>query len=182
MALLIGLFAIPMAIAIFLNSTWSDWRPDRTSNFGRLVEPPVSLPAVDGPSTFEFRLGDARWSMLFVTQHCAAPCPKQLILMRQVHRAMGRDAGRVRKILVVGGELSDFVHRHIASEIPDLFTVERAGAPWLSAVSNALGEDAEERVLIVNPRGHIVFSYPRALDATGLRKDLSHLLKWSGEG
>ncbi len=148
-ALLIGVFAIPVAIAIFLNSTWSDWRPDRMRNFGRLVEPPFMLPAVSGPSTPEFGWSDARWTILFVTRHCAAPCPEHLVLMRQVHRAMGRDAGRVRKILVAGGELSDSVYRHIASEIPDLFTVERAGAPWLSAVSSVLGEDAEERVLIV---------------------------------
>lgn len=178
-ALLIGVFSIPMVVAVFLNSTWSDWRPDRTRNFGRLVEPPVTLPAVGGTSTLEFGSGDTRWTILFVTRYCTAPCPKQLVLIRQVHRAMGRDAGRVRKILVAGAELSDSVHRHIASEIPDLLTVERAGAPWLSALSSALGEDAEERVLIIDPRGHVVLSYGRALDASGLRQDLSHLLKWS---
>lgn len=176
---LLGVFVIPLIVAVFLNSQWIDWRPGSTQNYGRLVEPPAELPSLDGLPSFRTEVSEQRWTVLFVSEGCATPCYEQLILLRQVHRTLGRDTDRVRRVLVTQTALSQTTRQQITHEIPDLMTVEAVGTQWVEALADALGENPRERALIIDPRGTIVLSYARTLEGSGFRKDLSHLLKWS---
>ncbi len=176
---LVAVFAVPLAVAVFLNSTWSDWHPDSTKNFGRLIEPPAALPMLTGYTTEEAGPEQRRWTVMFVTRVCPSPCLDQLLLLRQIHRTLGRDTGRVRRILVAEGVLSESARRRVEAEMPEMLAIEGAGAAWFTSLGDALGEDPRERALIVDPRGAVVLSYPTPLNASGLRKDLTHLLKWS---
>ena len=166
------LFMTPVLVAIYLNSSFSSWAPTTTRNFGHLLQPPVPIAG--------FKQGDQseRWMIILdAREGCDARCMSDLDLLRQIEKAMGRNADRAERAAILGP--LDDQSQAVLSAFPDLKRLTTS-SPESRAIEQLLAkENRAAGVFLVDPRGFLVMTYPRPLDGTALRKDLNHLLKWT---
>ncbi len=184
-ATLIALFAVflaPVLIAVGLNSQWVDWRPGGTQNYGKLIEPPVRLPefnlsTADGEALSRDVLA-GQWQLLhYRPVGCDAACLEALYWMRQVRRAQDRHQPDVALMLVTPARID----ADTLAEVQELAADYRVVSAQAGAVlSQWLPHDGEGVIsYIIDPRGHIILSYPSEADFNGMRRDLSRLLSWT---
>ena len=177
---LFGLFLLPLLIALFLNSGWTDWSPSDLRNHGELVKPPVAV--ADEPVTTpagRISLGEwlnQRWQLVTLSSAgCDERCQQRLVTLRQLHKATGRHQEAVRVLLVTSAPLSDSEQQTVSSIYP-LIDVVADTEGRLIRQFNELGDG---EFFILDPEGHIILRYPTGSDPTGIRKDLGRLLTWS---
>jgi hypothetical protein len=150
--------------------------PERT-----LLEPPAALPTLSGSSDGSAAaLADATWSLIYArTSPCGDRCLADLLRLRQVHFALGRDQGRVRRLFVIPGDGTQISQDPALGMAPPDDRVA-ALLEALESIGHAPG--AEGRVYVVDPHGYLVMSYPPDPDQDGLRDDLKRLLSVSRIG
>jgi hypothetical protein len=177
----------PFAIAtlIFYASPSLDWLP-RLAGTRELVEPVVPLPA----SWLEPALGSGagggaaapyRWSLIYARMAaCEQQCLHDLERVRQVQRALGRDTERVARIFLTGGDSPPDPER-AGAEDPALATHRVDGAD-AEPIVRAIGAERLRlgRVLIADPLGNLIASYPPEVEQKELLRDLKRLLSVSG--
>ena len=171
------LFAVPLFVAIGLYA--GGWRPLGRVNNGELVDPPRDLSGV----IFEaIGAGDAPdaglltgvWSVVHVVEAgCGQPCEEELHETRQVRIALGKDANRVQRVLLllapaVPGEEGDLLADH-----PNLIVARPRGSAF---------SDGVDSVWLVDPLGNMILRYPPGYEPRGLLKDIKRLLKLSKIG
>lgn len=184
-ALLLALFFAPVAIAILLNSQWLDWRPGSTRNHGELLQPAVRLPefSLDTASgsrvTREALAG--QWQLLhYRSARCSEACLEDLYWMRQIRLGQDRHQPEVDLMLVTPGVLDNETLRAIHDLADDYRVFAGQAGQTLAA---ALPDPGVEAIsYIVDPKGHIILSYPQDADLNGMRRDLSRLLTWTQTG
>lgn len=166
--LVIGLtvvFAAPLLIALILRV--SGWQPSVTGNHGELVEPPVPL---DVPKSSD--LAD-HWVLVFSpASSCDAQCRSVDESLHGVHRALGKDAHRVRLVWSQApAEQGTAPERTID------------GAAWLTRLERAApGGLQPNAAYLVDPRGFLMMWYPPGFEAPGVLEDLERLLRYSRVG
>ena len=183
---LVGLFALfmgPILIAYTLNVLYPGWAPFGTSNRGALVEPARSL------STQGLRPADGeplaaepfteRWTLVAVHgPGCGQACEQALVRMRQTRLALGKDAGRLQRWLVVSeagaAPARELVERHQGVRV---LAATRA---WTAALGAP--EATPGTVYLVDPQGYLVLRYDPALADDSILKDLKRLLRISKIG
>jgi hypothetical protein len=140
-----------------------------TTNNGVFVDPPRALADLDIRDESDARvLGSGTWSLWVLTgSSCDQQCQQALFQLRQLHILLDRDAGRVRRALVMASE------NHAQGL--------RASYPELAFLSGALDELAPG-IYIVDPIGNLVFWYPLIDAGAPVLDDLKHLLKVSQIG
>lgn len=168
--LMVSLFILPLAAAAWLYFS-SGWRPN-VDVHGELIHPPRPLPA-------EVLRG--RWFLVHPVQGaCDDRCVAVLAELGQVRLALDKDAERVRRVLLHGGECcaADFPLRN-----EDLLLLAATGsegealrAQFPPAVDGSAG------IYIVDPHGNLMMSYPATGSARGLLTDLERLLRLSTIG
>ena len=155
---------------------FSGWRPAGMKNQGELLEPPVDLRQVvpmqvDGDA---YRWGDAprTWRILAMPRDCdgarAAACETLLADIDKVWQLAGKDADRVH-VLWVGALPAD-------GKRPVTLHALRAG----DALRDGLPRSKDPKgpvVYVLDPNGFVVLRYAPGFDPSGLRTDLSRLLK-----
>ena len=188
--LIAGLFLLPVLIAYVLFGT--GWRPSTTGNYGELVQPArpitdVALRSIDG-ARISFNGLKGKWNLIyFAAAECLKPCTDALYKMRQVSLAQGKEARRIRRVIVVyrakvpdglRNTLSDYPNMQVITGPSDAVeTLARqfylpAGTPF----------DGLHRIYLVDPLGNFMMSYAADANPTGIRKDLARLLKVSQVG
>lgn len=188
--LLVLLFALPVIAAYALY--FSGWRPASTGNHGELVQPTrpildVALITLDAkPISFSALQG--KWMLLvFATAECLKPCEQNLYKMRQVIETQGKEAERVRSVLVVTDVKALDWLQYAMKDYPDTQVI----AGPAQAVTNLARQfilpvgsplDNLNRIYLVDPLGNFLMSYPADADPTGIRKDLARLLRISRIG
>jgi len=188
--LLVLLFALPMIAAYALY--FSGWRPASTGNHGELVQPTrpildVALTTLDGKKIF-FSTLQGKWMLItFATAECLKPCERNLYKARQVIETQGREAERVRSVMVVtDAQALDWL-RYAIKDYPDT-QVFAGPAAAVSALARQFmlpaGSplDNLNRIYLVDPLGNFLMSYPADADPSGIRKDLARLLRVSRIG
>ncbi len=183
-------FAAPMTAAYLLY--YGGWRPASARPHGELVVPPrliadIELATLEGTAV-RFHSFQRRWSMLtFSSGECAAACERTLYKIQQVITAQGREAGRVRGVMVVTDALALDMLRYQLKDYPDVKAV--IGTPANIALLARQFElpagsplSGSRRVYIVDPLGNLMMSYPADADPSGIRKDLTRLLRVSRVG
>ncbi|MBN1238683.1 MAG: hypothetical protein JXB36_09280 [Gammaproteobacteria bacterium] len=150
----------------------------------RLLESPVELPSLPGRvegAVVDDLLSGPTWSLVYArTSPCGERCLGDLVRLRQVELALGRDLDRVQRIFIGPGDDSK------AGRDPTIVTASfdgPAGAELLAVlerVGHAPGADG--RVYVVDPHGNLVMSYPPDPDQEGLLDDLERLLSVSRIG
>lgn len=181
-AAIAALFVAPVVAAWFMFSgqSGSGYVP---GTHGVLADPPVPLGDMElpagGDAGTEARL-TGRWSLLYVHQGaCGQACEETLIRMRQVRLALGKDAGRLQRVFLPLDPVND--GRGLARDFPGMAIVP-GGAPGRSALLERIGSRRPGEVLLADPLGNLVLSYPPEADADGLFRDARHLLKLSKIG
>ncbi len=181
-AAIVALFVAPVVAAWFLfaGQSGSDYISDA---HGVLADAPVPLGNMELPAG-----GDAgteaqlagRWSLLYLHRGaCRQACEEALVRMRQVRLALGKDASRLQRVFVPLGAEND--SRNLSRDFPGMVIVPD-GASGRSALVERIGQRPPGEVLLVDPLGNLVLSYPPEADADGLFRDTRHLLRLSKIG
>ena len=175
LALLLTLaFLGPLALAMLLYFNVPGWKPSGSTNYGVLLQPPVTLPEAFTQET-QMR---GHWNLV-LSYHgeCQAQCRDALIQVRQVRLASGREADRIKRFVLLDQQPADpgfFQNQH-----PDLAVLSRdtAGGKVLSV---HIGE--QPSYYLVDPLGNIILQYPVVPVQKLLLNDLKKLLKLSRIG
>ena len=98
-----------------------------------------------------------------------------------MHRALDKDAARVRRVLLHAGDCCTGIPEIAADrELFVLGAAGSAGARFLAEFPPA--RDGKPGVYLVDPHGNLMMSYPATGAARGLLKDLERLLRLSRIG
>jgi cytochrome oxidase Cu insertion factor (SCO1/SenC/PrrC family) len=175
---LIGLFLLPILASLF---TYYVVRPGANANYGELIAPqPARLSQLRILSQAPLDAGALQEKWVMVTAEassCPAGCAQKLATMSVVRLALGRNASRVGRMVVVDGGLP------AASGPTEGFVVGRvADKPSPSSGAAAdLRRDATH-IYLVDPRGDVMLRWPAAPDRKRMLKDLERLLRASQIG
>ena len=177
-----ALFLVPMMVAWFLYLGRAGTGGGLDAH-GVLADPPVALGDIGlpagGDAGSEARLG-GRWTFLYLQRgECGAACEQALIRMRQVRLALGKDAGRVQRVFLPVNAGPD--SERLAQAFPGMAIVP-AAAPGRSELIARIGSRQAGEILLADPLGNLILSYPPGLDPDGLFRDAKHLLRLSKIG
>ncbi|OYD48341.1 SCO family protein [Acidovorax kalamii] len=182
---MLGVLAICAAPVIASYFTYYVIRPEGRRNYGELIDPQRTLPALtvatpDGaPVTLASLKG--QWLLVSVAGGaCDAVCQNHLYLQRQLRESLGKEKDRLDWVWLVNDNAA----------IPDALapalqkaTVLRVDAAALNAwLAPAAGQQQADHLYVVDPMGNWMMRFPAAMDASGAAKakrDLERLLRAS---
>ena len=166
--LIVGVLLLPFVIGGGLYA--SGWQPAPGRHYGQLIQPPQALPDSVLRSTGKT---PGKWLLILeVHDACSAECLGALDELRRIQVSMNKSMLRLQRVLLAppgtGSDL-DNIRRHQ----PDLLIASLPpGAPGTTG----------NRLLVVDPDGWLVMTYPPATPAPHVRADLERLLKFSWSG
>lgn len=184
-----ALFFLPLVLAWLMYTGTIEFRPHSTRNLGELVQPPLPV------SWASVRLDDAaagraeeafsgHWLILHaVPRPCLAACLSSVTDLRQIHRAAGRQQGRIRLAL-----LHDLAAGDGAGGLQEVYAEFRLlqnpeGSLWkaLERIAGRADPPAPVRgsTYLIDPLGNIMLFYAAGYDPNDLKNDLKRLLTWS---
>lgn len=160
-------------------------RPQGRTNYGDLIQPSRSLPALplrtlDGQPLDAAALR-GQWLLLALgPAECSAECQKRLYLQRQLREMLGRERDRIDKIWLVtdDAELSAPLRAALAAD-PSLRVLRvphDALAGWLQAQP---GHALDEHLYLVDPMGEWMMRVPANPQPARVKRDLERLLRAS---
>ena len=175
LVLAVCLFPFIGSIALYLF-----WRPDSFVNYGDLVQPvvPLAQVVVQEQNGSEFRFEDmhGKWVFLMIDNgDCDDYCQMKLYWMRQVRLTQGPDQERIERLWLV---------RDGKKPRPEVLN-EHAGTREVLIADPAIlakfpgYETAADYLYVVDPLGNLMMRYPRDLDPSRMKKDVSKLLRIS---
>lgn len=160
-------------------------RPDGRTNYGALIQPSHSLPALtlaslDGAPV---PLGSLRGQWLLVVvgpSACDAACEHRLYAQRQLREMLGRERDRLDKIWLVtdDGAPPQALRDAVLAEPPVTalrFPADEL-AKWLSPEP---GRMLAEHLYLVDPMGEWMMRFPVDFDPTRVKRDIDRLLRAS---
>jgi hypothetical protein len=165
---------IPLVFAIVMY--FGNWLvPSDRTNHGQLLLPPDNIKSLNLEDTQGSpwpTVGQSlNWLMLYYeSQPCQDTCIEQMRLMRQVHIALGKESGRIQRVLVLP-DVSE--NMPLEQQYPHLQLLQSYN-PEQFAMGKGL--------YIVDPNGNIMMYYPANDMGQAVRKDLKKLLRNSTIG
>ena len=157
---------------------FSGWHPPATKAHGELLQPPADLRAV----TLHLAAGgDYAWRQpqhtsrvaLAPPQDCTDVCARLGQQLLTVWQTLGRDADRV-DVLWIGAPPAS-LPRGGALRVIAPSDALRAGLPRLQPTAGEARDGVP--VYVIDPNGFVILRYAPGFDPSGLRADLSKLLK-----
>ncbi len=156
--LLAAVFVLPFVIGSGL--FWSGWRPAVQRNHGELIQPPRALPASEAVH--------GRWLLIVPTHDgCAQSCQDTLQRLQQAHAALGKDQGRVQRVVVGATPIQPAQGLTIISPAAEELA-------WRRALDNFA-----PAVFVADPFGNVMMRYAEPIDARNVLRDMERLLKYS---
>ena len=160
------------------------WRPAGHVNYGELLPPkPMPDPAVTLVDGTPFRLSALKnkWVLLVAQPGgCDPYCQQQLIYLRQLRLAQGKESDRVERVwLVIDNAMPD---PKLLADFPGMYTVRAAATPLVAALPAP--RTPADHIYIVDVLGNLMMRYPRDADPRKMLKDIARLLrhsKWSSD-
>ena len=184
---LLVLCTAPFVIALALYSGRS--RMVEALHHGNLIAPaiPVSLGNFVGFDPFSTEnIGEIRGHWVLVQfiapRGCGTACRESLKKTRQVRLMLSKDLMRVRRVAVVGVEISLKQADEWWLEHPDLLRSCRTDELEKIATAATGSGIADGTVFIMDPIGNFMMWYPADFDPYGLKKDMQRLLRVSQIG
>jgi len=180
--LVFAMFALPVIVAVLLNSRWVDWAPGGTRNFGELIMPVIPLP--EGPWTNSdgrvIERGDLLdlWQIVHVRRSiCDEACLEDLYWLRQTRQAQDRHVPEVG-LLLVSETPVDAQQRDRIMALTEAYTIID-GPEAAGLIESFPDSDPEGLRYIVDPLGNIMMGYSDKADPNDIRRDLGRLLTWT---
>jgi hypothetical protein len=159
-------------------------RPEARRNFGELIEPQRSLPALtaralDG-SAVPLQSLRGQWLLVSVAGGaCDSACEKHLYFQRQLRTGLGKDRDRLDWVWLVSDNQP--VRPEVLSVVQQQATVLRIEPQALGAwLAPAPGRALPEHLYLVDPIGNWMMRFPPDLDAEGaarVKRDLERLMR-----
>lgn len=182
--LLVLLICAAPVIASYL--TYFVIRPERTSNYGTLIQPTRGLPdalalrTLDGAAVPAASL-KGQWLLVSVgPAACGEVCEKRLFMQRQLREMLGRERERLDKVWLLTDDepLPPALRR--ALEATPAFTVLRADrAAVESWLAPAAGQALADHLYVVDPLGEWMMRMPAQPDPGKVKRDLERLMRAS---
>ncbi|HMO45556.1 MAG TPA: hypothetical protein PKB14_05950 [Rubrivivax sp.] len=181
------LLVLAVCVAPVLLSYFSFYvlRPAARSNYGSLIEPTRSMPALplrtlDGQPVEAASL-HGQWLLLALgSGACDAACEQRLFMQRQLREMLGRERDRLDKIWLVTDDapVPPALLGALQADPPALvLRVPRAAlAAWLQP---AAGHALEEHLYLVDPLGEWMLREPAHAEPARVKGDLERLLRAS---
>ena len=180
MLLVLAVCAAPVVASYF---SYFVLRPQARSNYGSLILPTRSLPALplhtlDGKPVEAAALR-GQWLLLAVgPAACEPACQKRLYLQRQLREMLGRERERIDKIWFVTdtAELAPALRAALDADASlQILRVPRgAVAAWLQPEA---GRALEDHLYLVDPMGEWMMRVPADPDPARIKRDLDRLLR-----
>lgn len=156
--ILAAVFVLPVVVGFGL--FWSGWRPAVLRNHGELIQPPRALPSGEGLH--------GKWLLIVPARDgCAQSCQDALQRLQQAQAALGKDQGRVQRVVVGTAPIPPLQGVTVISPSAD----ETA---WRSAL-----DDFAPAAFVADPFGNVVMRYGQPIDARHVLRDMERLLKYS---
>jgi hypothetical protein len=164
LVLLAALFALPIVGSV---TAYVFFPPAPTANYGELLLPPAPAPT-------ELIGMRERWILVtWDRAPCEAACVAKITAMRQVRLALGRNASRVDRVLLLG-------RAEGRPEPPEGFegmvVIGSGGVPHGGLIGDAA------HIYLVDPNGNVMMRWPAPPEMKRMLKDLERLLKASQIG
>jgi hypothetical protein len=180
--LLFAMFFGSMLVAGLLR--FSGWRPEGTKNHGELLDPPGDLRALsprllDG-SEYRWKSGERVWRIVVAPPaDCGAQCDTLARELETVWELFGKDADEVH-VLWLCPTSTDCRWPESAPKPATLRLLQadervRAGLPRVDEAGN--GAVRGVPAYVIDPYGFVILRYPPGFDPSGLRTDVSRLVK-----
>jgi len=164
-----------------------------TTNKGELIQPAQPIDDVTAPrlagrqSESEVSLlGERTWTVLYIAaEGCDADCREVLWGTRQIRLSLGRDMGRVQRVLLTPQEQADldfFRDEHEDLTVIDLS--DPAVREWVEQLQLDDGEHPSDsgRLYIVDPLNNLMMYFPAGFDPDDFMDDMRRLLRASQVG
>jgi hypothetical protein len=164
LVLIAGLFALPIVASVV---TYVFFPPSPTGNYGELLLPPAPAPT-------ELTAMRERWVLIaWDRAPCEGACLDKITAMRQVRLALGRNASRVDRVLLLG--------RTNGTPAPPegfegMYLIGTSGVTHGGLIGDA------DRIYLLDPNGNVMMRWPAHPDMKRMLKDLERLLKASQIG
>ena len=182
MLLVLLMCAAPVIASYF---TYFVIRPEGRTNYGTLVLPTRSMPALtlttlDGAPVAAASLR-GQWLLVVVgPSACATACKQRLYMQRQLREMLGRESARLDKVWFITDEapLSSALQEVIGGKAPltALRVPRDAVARWLVP---AEGRALEDHLYLVDPMGEWMMRMPPGPDPGRVKRDLDRVLRAS---
>lgn len=182
--LMVVFFMVPMLVVIAMYQF--NWKPAGDS-YGKLVRPPHAVTnasqLLDSTgSKLPALLWKDKWSIVYISDDCAAECQTRLHDMRQLHVSLYKDVVRVQRVwLTTMNDVSN-----IKKDYPELIIINQP-TEQLNALVRQFqrGDEQVEKAnqfYLVDPLGFYMMQYAADAPLANVRKDIVKLLKssWAG--
>jgi len=120
------------------------------------------------------------WYMIFIAdKNCEEACQKRLYEMRQMNIALGKNADRVKQMILHTSEASSTFQSFLDKEHKTVrnFTINKAKLP-----ASMNPETSPNAIYFMDPLGNIILRFNQPLDPKLILKDMNKLLKISRIG
>ncbi|MFM2119327.1 MAG: hypothetical protein RL722_795 [Pseudomonadota bacterium] len=182
MLLILLACAAPVVASYF---TYYVWKPEGRSNYGRLIQPSLSLPppeqlalrGEDGQSVNPQSLR-GQWLLVVVAPgSCDSQCEHLLYAQRQLRETLGKEKDRVDRVWLVEGDSPIRAElRGAMAGATVLHGSREQIAAWLQPQE---GHALEQHLYLVDPMGEWMMRFPPRFDPPRVKKDLERLLRAS---
>lgn len=193
----VPLYILMAVLAVALIATFAFRRP--YTFHGTVINPPLPVTdfALQTANEETFRLSDARGKIVllfFGYTSCPDVCPITLGTFKQVHEQLGRDAQKVKFVMVTADPERDTpekVAAYVERFNPE-FTGLSGSLSDLQPVWDELGVSVEKQdsgsaagylvshtasVYVLDPNGSLLMTFPYGTTAVDMAYDLTQLLK-----
>lgn len=191
--ILLASFVVPFLIGDLAYRM--EWYKGAQVNKGQLMDPPASFADFQARDERGTRLdsGFAKkswWLLYVVPPQCEAACRNRLFQMRQVRRALGKEAERVKQVLVMSASSTPAVEALLQEEFSGFMRVHAEAENLDSALKGVTAQASRAgQLYIMDPMGWIMLAYAAEPDekasvvkAEEILQDLRKLLKASRIG
>jgi hypothetical protein len=184
LALLAGLFIVPLALAFFTYYGTS-WRPMKSAIHGQLISPARPLPPGTLPQVLPAQaVGTAltgKWSLVYLGDGaCPEACRQALYVMRQTRLALNNDMTRVARLFLATGNCC--ARALLEREHAGLVVLDAGGPQAEALLAQFPAAEREHTLFVVDPLGNLMMSYDARDNPRGLLEDLKKLLRLSHIG
>ncbi|MFN3586237.1 MAG: hypothetical protein ACK4UT_01925, partial [Moraxellaceae bacterium] len=147
------------------------WYQGGQTNRGQLINPPLTFADLaardDKAVAVDAAYADGKWWLVYVLPPvCEQACRNRLFQMRQVRLATGREADRVRQLVIATAPVPEDVEALLGAEFPDFrrLTADAATVDRVLAPATGAGGSAAGLLYLMDPMGWMMLSYPPEAD------------------
>lgn len=182
----VAAFVLPVTAAYIMY--FSGYTPSAFTNKGELIQPVIDVSAlalVDGDDKRLSRedATDRKWHMIyFAGSSCDQACSDALFKIRQVNKAVGKNAYRLRRLVIHLDRPGDEFAGLLAKEHPDVRRVYADQKKVQMALQPVTREPGHNDIFLMDPNGNIMMRFTTENSFKDLLHDLNKLFKVSQIG